>query len=408
MPVPRSVRRSLPLACLLAAGCAVYQPDVPLRSWLAGDIDTVETFAAGEAQDGPEENLALVLNVQGQCELLTGKTADARRTFERAAQIMGSWAVSGGEATAAIVGSESSKTYKGDPYEKAMNAFYLAFCFLQNGEPDNARAALKRGILADGEVADEKFQADNPLLFWMAGRMSVLMGLPSDGEDFFKEADTANRFAIEHGSRGDSKLTVMKEPGRGNLVLLFECGMGPEKYNDGAFEELARFRPSPHPAMRARAALDGQPLGTAAILVDVDYQARTLGGTEMEGIRQGKAVFKGASLAAGAVLLNQASKSSGDTSRTQAIVGGALLLAGLFTSTAADIRHWPTLPSSVQVLTADVPPGEHQLDVEFLDAAGRPLPSLSQRSTVQVPATGEAWYTFRSLPLQRAMPSNRP
>ena len=32
-------------------------------------------------------------------------------------------------------------------------------------------------------------------------------------------------------------------------------------------------------------------LGETAILCDVDYQARTLGGTEMEGIRAGKAVF---------------------------------------------------------------------------------------------------------------------
>ncbi len=408
MPVPSLLRRCLPLAFSLAAGCAVYQPDVPLRSWLAGDIATVETFAAGEVQDGPEENLALVLNVQAQCELMTGKTEDARRNFERAAQIMGNWAVSGGEVTGAIVGSESSKTWVGDPYEKAMNAFYLAFCFLQYGEPDNARAALKRGILGDAEVADEKYQADNALLFWMAGRMSLLMGSADDAEGFFKEAVTANRFAIEHGSRGDREGALLSAPRRGNLVLLFECGMGPEKYNDGAFEELARFRPRPHPAVRARASLDGKPLGSSTIVVDVDYQARTLGGTEMEGIRQGKAVFKAASVTAGVVLLDQASKSHGDTSRTQAIVGGALLLLGLFTSSAADIRHWPTLPSTVQVLAADAPPGEHMLDVEFLDAAGRPLPSMRQQLQVTVPATGEAWYTLRSLPQHRAMPSAQP
>lgn len=392
---------------LLLAGCAVSQPDVPMRAFLAGDVATVAAFAETEAETGDEENLALVLNVLAQCQLLQGDLVQARQNFERAGQIMGTWAVSSGEATGAILGSESSKTWKGDPYEKAMNAFYAAYCFLQKGEPDNARAACKRGILADGEVEDEKFQADNALLFWMAGRMSVLMG-SADADGFFREAETAHSFALQHGARGEPRPPAIAQPGRGNLVLLFECGMGPEKFADGGNEELARFRPRPHPAARARVTLDGRSLGASTILVDVDYQARTLGGTAMEGIRQGKAVFKTGAAVAGIVLLDQASRDRGDSRRTQAIVGGALLLASLLTSTSADVRHWPTLPSTVQVLTAVVPPGRHQVVVDFQDGAGRDLPSLRQVRDIDVPATGEAWQLFRSLPLAGAPAPNAP
>ena len=171
----------------LLTGCAVSQPAVPVSSYLAGDFGVVRAFAAREAVEGAEENLALLLNVQGQCELYLGDDDAARRTLLRAAQIMGTWATSGGEATAAVVGSESSKTYKGDPYEKAMNAFFLAFAYLAKGEPDNARAALKRGILMDAEVSGEAYQADNALLFWMAGRMTTLYG-GSGAEEFFEEA----------------------------------------------------------------------------------------------------------------------------------------------------------------------------------------------------------------------------
>lgn len=392
---------------LLLAGCAVSQPAVPMRAFLAGDLATVGAFAEREAETGDEENLGLVLNVLAQCQLLQGDLVQARQNFERAGQIMGTWAVSSGEATGAILGSESSKTWKGDPYEKAMNAFYAAYCFLQKGEPDNARAACKRGILADGEVEDEKFQADNALLFWMAGRMSVLMG-SADADGFFREAETAHSFALQHGARGEPRPPVIAQPGRGNLVLLFECGMGPEKFADGGNEELARFRPRPHPAARARVTLDGRSLGASTILVDVDYQARTRGGTAMEGIRQGKAVFKTGAAVAGIVLLDQASRDRGDSRRTQAIVGGALLLASLLTSTAADVRHWPTLPSTVQVLTAVVPPGRHQVVVDFQDGAGRDLPSLRQVRDIDVPATGEAWQLFRSLPLPGAPAPNAP
>ncbi|MCU0864627.1 MAG: hypothetical protein MUC36_12590 [Planctomycetes bacterium] len=395
-----ALRCLLLLFCVCAAGCAVAQPRFPMGAFVAGDYAAVRDFAAAEAESGDDENLALVWNVEAQCELLLGRPDRARGIFERAGQVMGNWQTSGSEATGAILGSESSKTWKGDPYEKSMNAFYLAFCYLLKGEPDNARAACKKGILADGEVADEKFQTDNALLFWMAGRMSKLLG--SDQADgFFAEAKKANEFALQHGARGDQGIRALEQPTAGNLVLLCECGLGPEKFAAGDQEELARFRPRSHPAVRARATVDGRSVGKAAILLDVDYQASTLGGTAMEGIREGKAVFKSVSAVAGIVLLDQALRSHErhrDAARTQAIVGGALLLASLLTSTSADVRHWPTLPSTVQVLTLDVPPGAHDVVVEFLDASGRVLPTLSQRITAEVPTGGESWYLFRSLP----------
>ncbi len=391
----RRIAAALPL---LAAACAVSQPDVPMRRFTAGDIEAVRSFAAREVEDGDEENLALVMAVQAQCDLLAGRVDDARKTFDSVGQMMGTWATGGGEATAAIVGSESSKTWKGDPYEKAMAAFYLAYCYLQKGEPDNARAACKRGILADAEVADEKYQADNALLFWMAGRMSGLMR-SDDADGFFKEASTAHSFALQHGARGDAGAQPLTNPRAGNFVLVAECGMGPEKFADGGQEELARFRPRYHPAVKARASVAGRSLGTTTILNDVEYQARTLGGTAMEGIRKGKAVFKTASTVAGIVLLEQASRDRGHSRQAQAITGGALLLLGILTSSAADIRHWPTLPSSVQVLTASLPAGQHVVTVEFLDPSGRVLPTLTQTRTVLVPGSGETWQLFRSLPL---------
>lgn len=392
------------LTVLPAAGCSISQPSVPVGSYLAGDYVAVRTFAEKEEVDGDVENLAIVLNVKGQCQLALGDADAARQTFQAAAQIMGTWATSGSEVTAAIIGSESSKTYKGDPYEKAMNAFYLSYCYLLNGEPDNARAALKRGILMDGEVADEKFQADNALLFWMAGRMSRLFGA-SGADDYFKEAQTANTFSIKHGARGDANNAILASPEGGNLVLLLPIGLGPKKFADGREDELARFGPQSHPAVRARATLNGQSLGKSWILNDVDYQASTLGGTAMEGIRKGKAVFKTSARIGGAVLVKKGLENvDSDAGKAAAIAGGALLVFSALTSTSADVRHWPTLPSTVQVLAADAPPGEHDLVVEFLDASGRPVPQLQHRLRINVPSTGEAWFLIPSLPPAVAQP----
>jgi len=383
----------------LLAGCAISQPAIPLDSFAAGDMATVADVVRGEAKDGPVENQALVLNVLAQCELLQGDIDDAWKHFGAAARIMGNWSTSGGEAFAAVVGSESSKTYTGDPYEKAMNAFYLGMCFLWRGEPDNARAAFKKGILADAESSDEKYQADFTLLFWLAGRMSRLMGLPQEAVDFYGEARKADEFAREHGSRGDSPNPLLQDPERGNLMVLCECGMGPEKYAAGDHGELASFRPRWHPAARAQAWLDGNLVGPSYTLIDVDYQARTRGGTEMEGIRKGKAVFKTVTGAAGVgALVLAAGDHSNAGARDKAIAGVGLLLLSALTSASADVRHWPTLPSTVQGIAIETTPGDHTLRIQFLDATGHVLSDLDQSWSVHVPQGGESWYLFRSLP----------
>ncbi|MCK5944778.1 MAG: hypothetical protein KAI24_22510, partial [Planctomycetes bacterium] len=194
-------------------------------------------------------------------------------------------------------------------------------------------------------------------------------------------------------------------PERGNLVLLLPVGLGPEKYGDGTERELARFRPQAHPAVAAVATLDGEDLGRSWILNDVVYQAQTLGGTVMEGIRKGKAVFRRSSRIAGTVLLNEAIRNRNrnkDAARAQAIAGGALLILGALTSTAADTRHWPTLPATVQVLVADVEPGRHELVVDFVDGRGNRISRLQHRLVVDVPASGEAWLLVPSLPQARA------
>ena len=76
----------------------------------------------------------------------------------------------------------------------------------------------------------------------------------------------------------------------------------------------------------------------------------------------------------------------------------SLIVAPPGTAAAADVRHWPTLPSTIQVLAVDVSPGRHELVVDFLDDRGAPLPSLRRQLEVEVPESGEAWLLLPSLP----------
>jgi hypothetical protein len=381
---------------LLLTACAA--PPLPYSQFTAGDLAPVERWAEEQIKED-ETSEALYLNTRATCELLRGDRAAARRDFFKAGRIMGNWAASGGSVAAAIIGSESSKEYRGDPYEVAMNSIYAGLLFWMDGEFDTCRAGAKAAILADGDSEKEEFRSDFALLYWIAGRMSRRMGLNSDAEDFYKEARQAQQNAVAAGSRGESNNPVLEHPDQGNVVLFVDVGMGPTKYADGPQGSVAKFRPASSREAFASVTVDGQPKGRTHVMADLDFQAMTRGGRYMDGILAGKAVFKTATTVAGAVVLGEAlnnhdSKHAG----TAAIVGGSLLLLGLLTSAEADTRHWAVLPSTVQLMTLDLTPGRHDVRIEFCDAGGFPLPALTQSWHLEVSDRVEEVYYFRSIP----------
>lgn len=387
------------VALLALASCAAHIPPVPLHRFESGDLQEVRAFFDEQIRHGDVQSTALFLNGLAQIELLEGELERAQRHFLQAGQIMGNWSTPSSEVIAAIIGAESSKTWKGDPHEKFMNAFYSGLLDWFGGEPDNARACFKRGILADAESDEGGSQTDCALLFWLAGRMSSLMGLGEDAADYFEEARAARRFAVDHGAAGARTNPVLDAPLAGNLVCLVALGLGPAKYATGPHGSIAEILPRPGGAASAELFLDGESLGVSSLLCDLDYQARTRGGRAIEGIRRGKAVLKEVSEVAAVVLIDRAlSDSSSSGTRDKLLVGLGLLALSWMTNSEADLRHWATLPRSVHVLTADVDPGEYELRVAFSDAAGRRLPDLEQTWRVEVPDSGEGVYYFRSLP----------
>jgi hypothetical protein len=384
------------------AGCAGGVPPVPIEHFVAGDFATVRAFYDRELAEGDPASAALFLNGLAQIELLEGDLDAARRHFSVAGSVMGNWNTSGGEAFAAIVGAESSKTWKGDPHEKAMNAYYLGLLYWLRGEPDNARAAFKRGILADGESDEGDAQVDFALLYWLAGRASLAMGLRDDARSFFEEARQAQLFAAEHGGSGEPSNAVLEQPAAGNLIMLIDVGLGPIKRAGGPHGSIAFVEPRAGGPDGADVFIDGESAGSAPSLVDIDYQARTRGGREIEGIRKGKAVFKDMAVVGGAILLGEGFDHG---SSEQVAIGAGLLFLSLLTSASADTRTWETLPRSVHVMLADLEPGPHEVRLEFT-VGGYRIPELSRTWTVEVPEQGEAIYYFRSLPARRVQDAN--
>jgi hypothetical protein len=288
---------------------------------------------------------------------------------------------------------ESTKEWRGDPHELAMNSLYTALLYWLHGEHDNARAGAKAAILADSD-SKEGYRSDLALSYWLAGRMSRRLGADADADGYYAQALEARRQAVGHGADGEAEPAVLLDPDHGNVVLVVDVGMGPEKYADGDYGSLARFRPALRPEHHGQVWVDGKPVGHTQVLADVFFQAITRGGRVMDGILKGKAVFKTGTMVAGAVVLHQAAK---HRSPEAAAVGGGLLLLSLLTSARADTRHLALLPATVQVLTLNLPPGEHDLRLEFHDAGGRPLGGLTQDWRLAIEPDREHLFYFRSL-----------
>jgi hypothetical protein len=284
---------------------------------------------------------------------------------------------------------EASKTFIGEPYERVMAYFYRGILYWMDGEPDNARACFRSAELEDTGTADEKFSADYAILDYLDGLASLKLG--GDGSDAFQRADKESRL---------SKLPPYNP--QANVLFLLEYGPGPIKYSTGQYGEELRFREVPTQVHMAVVNVEGQKL-TAGACDDLIYQATTRGGRLMDHVLGNKAVFKSTTSTVGTAAIIGGAIAANQHNRTSQEVGLGLIAAGALskiisaaTTPAADTRSWDNLPRFLTFAHMALPPGQHTARVEFLDAAGRLLPSLTKTITINVPADSKDKIVFVS------------
>jgi hypothetical protein len=233
-----------------------------------------------------------------------------------------------------------------------MNSLYTAFSLLAGADEENARAALKAGILADGGSEEEQYQSDIAGLFLLEAWLSLRAGK----EDLTRQDLEQVRLLIPDCPLADEEYL------RGaNTVILVDSGDGPQKVRSRQHGEMATFVLPPVIESSPEIRIGGEPV-LPALGVDVGFQATTRGGRAMEGILKGKAVMKDLAAVAGILVLDNAldTNSSGGA----ALAGGLLLLSAA-TRAEADVRHWHLLPSYTHLWIGRVEPGLHDLTLRF-------------------------------------------
>lgn len=367
---------------LVAAGCATVVDTTAERRFLAGDErGAIEAYST--RLEEPSKREALDANLLATAAMVGGDHETARRAFIDAGRIMGSFPSA---QTGAIVGAEGSKIYLGDPYEAAMNSLYTAMLLIEAGDEENARAALKSGILADSDVAEEEYKSDVAALFLLEAWLSLRIGKDDLARLDLEQVRTiAPNFPL-----ADPELLRAA-----NTLIVIDIGDGPRKVRSGPHGELATFV-VPDPVERhLNLTIDDRTIDPA-LGVDVAFQANTRGGREMDGILRGKAVFKDVSTVSGLIILDRG-LADGDDKKVA--LGGGLLLLSALTRAEADVRHWHLLPSYTYLWIGHVPPGLRSVSLRFRGPGGAGLADRRQ-SWHHVPfeAEGPNVYYFRSGP----------
>lgn len=260
---------------------------------------------------------------------------------------------------ASIWGPESSKVYKGDPYEQATLCLLLGVLFLEKGDVDNALACFKSGQLADSDVANESYQADYALLQLLE---SYCYRLRNQMEPAQQLSETGINSLLSIAGEGQEREYVLPMVGDFNTLVLVMSGGGPYMLRQGEYGEQRVIVVEAQRTNRYEICLDGSQWFDAIQGVgDVNFQASTRGGREMDGILKRQASTKKTTSSIGDTFIQ-------DVGGVGGIAVGLIFKAVSAAMTAqADIRCWQTLPGSIQPLPLMLSPGKHQLDVHAFD-----------------------------------------
>lgn len=363
------------------------------------------------------------------CELisaamLAGDRDLAFKATRRAVKLLeGFWDQKKEKQAASFWGKEADKVYKGDPYERAMLYFLYGVQLLERGDVENAAAAFRRSLLMDGDTEKHQYQADFGLPFFLLAKCNHLLGEDAECEENLRRAFVGacgdedfvkplkKRIIREFRSRRKgngviappspeirdicaiggrrgviagfklkktaenreivewlfSEPKTLDELMNFNAMAILWNGYGPRMMRTGKHGENRVIVPGYLSEEKFTVCLNGETedLNFIGGLGNVNYQARTRGGREMDNVLKDKAAAKTALHSAGTGLvavgagtvvassLNSNNFSSGGA--YGALAGLALIGIGAgidaisdSVNAEADTRNWRCLPYEMQ------------------------------------------------------------
>lgn len=334
---------------------------------------------------GTAGNDAVLRNMTiGVNELYKGHYNEAKKVFTKVAIDVG--AVWGDSAEAKKARSlwyeESSKPFKGEPYERMMAFYYTGLLYLMSHDYGNAQAAFRNSVMQDAFAEEDQNRADVMLPVFLQGWALQRQGSLNAAQ---------NAYDLVKKIRPDIQLPSMKDPP--NVLIIAETGNSPRKVSDGVGSfQLRFFRGKKFKEKRVSYSLNGRKSIELYPIEDIFWQAASRGGRAVDKIIDGKVAFKSSVEGLG-LALSEASRSllytgghggSGSQEgfgRALGVIGVGALVLSAYAKPAVDDRYWDNLPDIVHIAAIDLPPGKHSLDFTFQDMEGH---SVLKEKTVNL------------------------
>lgn len=339
-----------------------------------------------------DENFVLNNVRLGSAALAAHDLDRAESAFLAAYEVLNSVGVNdGGRTLGAVLVDEKLRIWRGEPFERAMANFYLGVIYYMRGEYDNARAAFENSLFklrdyGEGEQTEDKYreiESNFALGYLMLAKSWQRLGDDAKAQQHFDRA-----VALRNYLAGVADPQLNK---RSNVLLLVDFGYGARKVTnfDGAIVGFAPTPtdggPIPPPSVFVDgrridvSGIDAPPTDTLALAADRRWQS-------LDTLRTIKSVVGTGLIGYGAYEAMRTNNSSNQAAGL-AMIGAGLLLKA---TSQADTRQWEMVPRTTFVLPLQLPPGKHDITVQF------PVPGLSQTwQGITAPEKGEATYYIR-------------
>lgn len=284
---------------------------------------------------------------------------------------------------------ESKKVFRGEPYERAMTYFHLAFTYLVQGDYENARNLYRSAAFQDSFAAEDQNTTDFHLMHFLEAWADVkLDASASDAEEII-------------GRIGDHHASLILPKPKHNALILCETGIRPKKFAEGQYNEFLAFAAEPDPIW----AIEMTAGGESYYIYDganVFYQAVTRGGRFVDHLNRRKARYKkSAKVSAnvawtvGVIALSAAAVAATQRDGEEAaavlfavgvgamVVGGTFYVVAALITPNADTRMQESLPNRIYARSMKIPDQAQDLVFRYY---GQYMNEIGSSRRVALPA----------------------
>ncbi len=306
----------------------------------------------------------------------------------------------------ATLGGEEMVQYKGESYEKFLINTMNAINYLMLGEYDDALVEARRinekisKMKMDGREPYEQSPFARYLsgILWEAqkkyddayieyeGAYKLDAGnpfLPGDlirSSKLARRADMNKKWKSEFSTTADNPAWYDKS--KGELIVIFQQGWGPEKQarQQYRFPELHHVFSQ---TQQAKVIVDGKSEATQQV-----YNVEGVAVATLEKDFGALVARRVGGIAAKAVVADQV--------RQKNELLGSLTWIAMNIADRADLRHWSTLPQTIQMVRIPISPGSHKIVLQGQDYSGIPTAEFLE-TEVTVKAGQKTFVNWRAL-----------